>query len=85
MDLFWTSIGVGVLLVLFAVGIPYWLTHRKLHPREHADADTYLEAKDEAAEDLIPDQPAHSARHAQTGTQPIGQPRPADKGRSRRR
>jgi hypothetical protein len=81
MALFWASIGVGVLIVLLVIGIPYWLTHRKLHPREHVDADHYLEAKDQTADDLIPEQPAHSARHAPTGTQPIGQPRRADRRR----
>jgi hypothetical protein len=75
MGLTWASIAVGVFLFLLAVGIPYWLTHRRLRPREHVDADTYLKAKDQAAEDVIPEQPAHSARHVSAGTQPIGQPR----------
>lgn len=81
MDLTWAAIAVGVLLFLLAVGIPYWLTHRRLRPREHVDADTYQEAKDQAAEDVIPDQPPHSARHVSTGTQPIGRPTRADQRR----
>ena len=81
MNLTWTSIAVGVVLFLLAVGIPYWLTHRRLHPREHIDADTYLDVKDQAAEDVTPEQPAHSARHVSAGTQPIGQPRRTDRRR----
>ncbi len=32
----WMSIGGGLLIVLAAVGIPYWLTHR--HMRQPRDA-----------------------------------------------
>jgi hypothetical protein len=78
MALVWVAIAVAVLLFLLAVGIPYWLSHRRLHPREHVDADTYLEAREQAPPDVVPDQPGHSARHVSTGTQPIGQPRPED-------
>ncbi len=80
MTLMWAAIAVAVLLFLLAVGIPYWLSHRRLRPREHGDADTYLEAKEHAAPDVIPDQPGHSARQVSTGTQPIGRPRPEDEG-----
>jgi len=77
MGLTWAAIAVGVVLFLLAVGIPYWLTHRRLRPREHVDADAYLKAKDQADEEVIPEQPAHSARQVSAGTQPIGQPRRA--------
>ena len=60
---------------LLAVGIPYWLTHRRLRPQEHVDADTYLKARDQAVEDVPLQQPAHSARLVSAGTQPIGQPK----------
>jgi hypothetical protein len=80
MTLMWAAIAAAVLLFLFAVGIPYWLSQRRLHPRAHADADAYLEAREHAAEDEVPDQPAHSARHVSTGTQPIGQPKPEQDG-----
>ena len=80
MTLVWVAIAVAVLLFLFAVGIPYWLSHRRLRPRERTDADTYLEAKEEAAPGVIPDQPGHTSRQVSTGTQPIGQPRTEDEG-----
>ena len=34
MDLTWAAIAVGVVLFLLAVGIPHWLRHRRLHPRD---------------------------------------------------
>jgi hypothetical protein len=75
MNLFWAAIGVGGLLFLLAVGIPFIVAHRRLRPQEHVDADTYLDAKEQADEHAIPDQPASSTRHAAVETKPIGVPR----------
>jgi hypothetical protein len=82
MNLFWAAIGVGVLLFLLAVGIPFVVAHRRLRPHEHVDADTYLDAKDQADENLIPERPSSSTRHAAVETKPVGVPRWA--GRRRR-
>lgn len=41
MALFWVAIPVALLLFALAVGIPYWLSHKRLHPREHTEADAY--------------------------------------------
>jgi len=47
MGMFWASIAIGLLLVALGVGIPYWLTHRGMHPSDPAEAQAYLDAKDE--------------------------------------
>ena len=76
MALFWVTIPVALLLFALAVGIPYWLSHKRLHPREHFEADAYLDTKDRADESVLPGQPGHSGRNISVGTQPIGRPRP---------
>lgn len=49
MGIFWASILIGLLLVVAAVGIPFWLTHRRMRPNDPAEAHAYLDAKDEMA------------------------------------
>jgi len=46
MTAFWLSIPIGLLIVLAAVGIPFWMTHR--HMRPHHDLTESYEYLDEA-------------------------------------
>ncbi len=85
MTLTWAAIAVGVLLFLLAVGTPFWLSHRRLHPHEHTDAHTYLGARDQADESALPEQPPPSGWVTPTGTAPIGIPRRAGWRRPARR
>ena len=55
MALFWTSIVVGVVIVALAIGIPYYITHRRLRPHDTAKAGDYLDARDEMAAAAAPE------------------------------
>jgi hypothetical protein len=48
---FWISIVAGLLIVLLAVGIPYWLTHRRLRPHDLTEGQAYLDATGKTPED----------------------------------
>lgn len=44
---------LGVLIVVLAVGIPYWLTHRHMRPQhDPAEMQAYSEATDRSAEKI---------------------------------
>jgi hypothetical protein len=46
MGLAWGSLAIGLVLVVLAVGIPYFLTHRGLrHPRDVSDSHAYLRTR----------------------------------------
>ena len=43
----------GLVIVLLAVGIPYWLTHRRMSAQDdRAESAAYLEATGRTAEDV---------------------------------
>jgi hypothetical protein len=44
---------LGVLIVVLAVGIPYWLTHRHMRPQhDPAEMQAYAKATDRSAEKI---------------------------------
>ncbi len=44
---------LGVLIVILAIGIPYWLTHRHMRPQhDPAETQAYAEATDRSAEKI---------------------------------
>jgi len=44
---------LGMLIVVLAVGIPYWLTHRHMRPQhDPAEMQAYAEATDRSAEKI---------------------------------
>jgi hypothetical protein len=46
MGLAWGSLVIGLVIVVLAVGIPYFLTHRRLrHPRDVSDSHGYLRTR----------------------------------------
>ena len=66
MTAFWVAIPVGLLIVLFAVGIPYWLSHRNLHPqKDRSEAHAYLETTGKTAEDAVSGRPGRRWRNLQ--------------------
>ncbi len=55
MTLFWISIVAGVVIVALAIGIPYFITHRRLRPHDTAGAGDYLAERDELAAAAAPE------------------------------
>jgi len=52
------SIVLGLLIIVLAIGIPYWLTHRHMRPQHDAgEAQAYLEATDRTAEQVAAGEP----------------------------
>jgi hypothetical protein len=63
MTVFWTSLAVGLVIVLCAVGIPYWHTHRRMRePHDLTEARGYLDATGETAEDAAVGRPGRHQR-----------------------
>lgn len=54
---FWISIAAGLLIVLLAIGIPYWLTHRRLRPHDLTEGQAYLDATGKTPEDAAAGRP----------------------------
>jgi hypothetical protein len=49
----WVAIILAVVIVGLAIGIPYFLTHRRMADHyEHAKSEAYLEATGRTAEDV---------------------------------
>lgn len=79
MTTLWVSIVVGLLIVLLAVGTPYWLTHRRRgrhHDLSHAhhdlsDARAYLDATGKTPEDAAAGRPGRRwRRRSSAGRRP---------------
>lgn len=52
------SILLGLLIVVVAIGVPYWLTHRHLRPQhDPGEAQAYLEATGRTAGQVAARQP----------------------------
>jgi hypothetical protein len=46
MGLAWGSLVIGLAIVVLAVGIPYFLTHRRMHhPHDVSDSRAYLRTR----------------------------------------
>jgi hypothetical protein len=51
---------LGLLIVILAVGIPYWLTHKRMRPQhDPAEANAYLEATARSKRDVAKGRPSH--------------------------
>ena len=73
--LFWISLAAGLLIVALAVGIPYWRTHHRMrNPHGLAEGRRYLDAKENADEGVLPDQPPRPERQVAVATRPAGEP-----------
>lgn len=49
---------LGLLIVLSAIGIPYWLTHRHMSSHyDHSDSLAYLKATGKTATDIASPRP----------------------------
>jgi hypothetical protein len=60
---FWLSIPIGLLIVLAAVGIPYWITHRRMRPHHDlTESYEYLEAAGKTPEDAALGRPVPPRR-----------------------
>jgi hypothetical protein len=67
---FWISIFAGLLIVLLAIGIPYWLTHRRLRPHDLAEGQGYLDATGKTPEDAAAGRPGRRFRNSANGKLP---------------
>lgn len=59
---FWVSIFAGLVIVLLAVGIPYWLTHRRLRPHDLTEGREYLDTTGKTPEDAAAGRPGRRFR-----------------------
>jgi hypothetical protein len=58
MTTFWLSIPLGIVIVLAAVGIPYWLTHHRMRPHyDVSESHEYLAAAGKTPEDAAVGRP----------------------------
>jgi hypothetical protein len=56
------SIIIGVIIVLAAVGIPLWMTHRRMRPHyDLSGAHEYLETTGKSPEEAAEGRPGHPA------------------------
>lgn len=67
---FWISIVAGLLIVLLAIGIPFWLTHRRLRPHDLNEGQAYLNATGKTPEDAAAGRPGWRFRKNTAGKLP---------------
>jgi hypothetical protein len=67
---FWISIVAGLLIVLLAIGIPYWRTHRRLRPHDLTEGQAYLDATGKTPEDAAAGRPGRRFRQGSGGKLP---------------
>ncbi|MBO0785409.1 MAG: hypothetical protein J2P33_04960 [Actinobacteria bacterium] len=73
--LVWVNVPLCLLFIAAIVGIPYWITFKRPnHQPDHSEARAYLAAREKAAADVAPAQPAAPARMASVATRPPGRP-----------
>jgi hypothetical protein len=59
----WIAIILAVVVVSLAIGIPYFLTHRRMNDHfEHAKSEAYLEATGRTSEDVAQGRPGRPWR-----------------------
>jgi len=64
----WIAIILAVVVVSLAIGIPYFLTHRRMADHfEHAKSEAYLEATGRSPEDVALGRPGHPWRKRPAG------------------
>jgi hypothetical protein len=55
---------IGVLIVILAVGIPYWVTHRHMRSQhDPGELEAYAEATDRSAENIAAGAPSRGFDH----------------------
>ena len=55
---------LGLLIVVLAIGIPYWLTHRHMRPQhDRAEMQAYADATDRSAEKIAAGVPGRGFDH----------------------
>jgi hypothetical protein len=58
-----TSSLIGLLLVILAVGIPYWLTHRHMRPQhDPGEVEAYQAATGKSGQDIAAGKPGRPIR-----------------------
>jgi hypothetical protein len=63
----WISIPLAVVIVLLAVGIPYWYTHKRMaHHYDHSQGEAYLAATGKTREDAALGRPGRPSRRRGT-------------------
>jgi hypothetical protein len=73
MTAFWVSIPIGILIVLLAVGWPFWLTHRRMRPHyDSTQAQAYLDATGKTPQDAVEGQPGSKDWQNADGSQSWG-------------
>jgi hypothetical protein len=75
---FWISIVAGLVIVLLAIGIPYWLTHRRLRPHDLAEGQAYLDATGKTPEDATAGRPGRRFQKGNAGKLPRVHPGGSD-------
>ena len=56
---FWISIALGLLIVVAAIGLPLFMTHRRMYPHyNNSDASEYLDATGRSAGEVAEGKPA---------------------------
>jgi hypothetical protein len=59
----WVAVILGVIIVALAVGIPYYLTHRRMSEHiDHGPGEAYLEGTGRSREDLAAQRPGRTWR-----------------------
>lgn len=58
---FWVSTVAGLVIVLLAIGIPYWLTHRRMRPHDLSEGRAYLDATGKTPEDASAGRPGRQS------------------------
>jgi hypothetical protein len=59
----WVAVILGVVIVALAVGIPYYMTHRRMNEHiDHGPGEAYLEATGRTREDLAAGRAGHTWR-----------------------
>lgn len=64
---FWVSIVAGLVIVVLAIGIPYWLTHRRLRPHDLSEGRAYMDATGKTPEDAAAGRPGRRSLGRGTG------------------
>jgi hypothetical protein len=65
----WMAVILGVIIVALAVGIPYYLTHRRMsEPIDHGPGEAYLEGIGKSREDVDAGRRGHPWRKRSSST-----------------
>ncbi len=72
MTAFWLSIPIGLLIVLAAIGIPYWITHRHMRPHHDlTESYEYLKVAGKTPQDAATGRPVPPRREGGRTVLPV--------------